>query len=55
MHGAAKAGWNDALQFLWEQGVDFNATDVGGYTPRDLAAIKGHPETIKFIDALLDQ
>jgi ankyrin repeat protein len=52
-HGAAKSGWNEALQFAWDQGVDFNARDVGGYTPRDLAAIKGHPETIKFIDALL--
>ncbi|MES2624734.1 MAG: ankyrin repeat domain-containing protein [Pseudomonadota bacterium] len=52
-HGAAKAGWNDVLQLAFDQGVDFNATDIGGYTPRDLAEIKGHAETVAFIDGLL--
>ncbi len=54
VHGSAKAGWNEALQFAWEQGVDFQARDVGGMTPRDLAVKMGHTETVEFIDALLD-
>ncbi|MGA0936073.1 MAG: ankyrin repeat domain-containing protein [Pseudohongiellaceae bacterium] len=53
-HGSAKAGWNEALQYAWEQGVDFQARDVGGMTPRDLAEMMGHTETVAFIDALLD-
>ncbi len=53
-HGAAKAGWNAALQYAWEQGVDFHARDVGGMTPRDLAEMMGYSETVAFIDALLD-
>ncbi len=53
-HGAAKAGWNNALQYAWERGVDFNARDVGGMTPRDLAELMGYTETVAFIDALLD-
>lgn len=53
-HGSAKAGWNEALQLAWEQGVDFRAKDVGGMTPRDLAEMMGHTETVAFIDALLD-
>jgi len=52
-HGAAKAGWNEVLQLAHAQGVDFNARDVGGYTPRDLAVTKGHVETVAFIDELL--
>jgi ankyrin repeat protein len=52
-HGAAKAGWNAALQLAHDQGVDFTARDVGGYTPRDLALAKGHVETVAFIDELL--
>ena len=52
-HGSAKAGWNEALQFAWDQGVDFTVPDVGGYTPRDLAAMLGHDETVTFIDELL--
>lgn len=52
-HGAAKAGWNEALQYAFDQGVDFRATDVGGLTPRDLALLKGHTETATFIDSLL--
>jgi len=53
-HGSAKAGWNETLQYAWEQGVDFQARDVGGMTPRDLAEMMGHTETVAFIDALLD-
>ena len=52
-HGSAKAGWNDAIEFAYEQGVDLNARDVGGYTPRDLAEMMGHQETVAFIDELL--
>jgi len=52
-HGAAKAGWNEVLQLAHEQGVDFTARDVGGYTPRDLAVTKGDTETVALIDALL--
>lgn len=52
-HGAAKAGWNAVLQLAYDQGVDFNAQDVGGYTPRDLAEAKGHVETVTFIDQLM--
>jgi uncharacterized protein len=52
-HGSAKVGWNEALQFAWDQGVDFTVPDVGGYTPRDLAAMLGHDETVTFIDELL--
>jgi len=52
-HGAAKANWIEPLQFAYEQGVDFSARDVGGYTPRDLAEYMGHQETVDFIDSLL--
>ena len=52
-HGSAKAGWNEALQFAWDQGVDFTIPDVGGYTPRDLAVMLGNDETAAFIDELL--
>ncbi len=52
-HGAAKVGWNEVLQLAYDQGVDFNARDVGGYTPRDLAVAKGRVETVAFIDKLL--
>jgi ankyrin repeat protein len=52
-HGAAKAGWNEVLQLAFDQGVDLNAKDVGGHTPRDLAVLKGHVETMAFIDKLL--
>ena len=52
-HGSAKAGWNAALQFAFDQGVDLNARDVGGYTPRELALTMGHLETVEFIDVLL--
>lgn len=54
-HGAANTGWNDVLQLAYDLGVDFNAKDVGGYTPRDLAVTKGHVETVAFIDALLNK
>ena len=54
-HGSAKAGWNEALQFAWEQGVDFSVRDVGGYTPRDLARDMGHMDTVAFIDSLTGQ
>jgi ankyrin repeat protein len=52
-HGAAKAGWNEVLQLAHDQGVDLAATDVGGHTPRDLAELKGHTETVAFLDELL--
>jgi ankyrin repeat protein len=51
-HGAAKAGWNEVLQLAYDKGVDFNAKDVGGYTPRDLAVARGRVETVAFIDKL---
>jgi len=52
-HGAAEAGWNAVLQFAHDQGVDLNARDVGGHTPRDLALARNHPETVEYIDNLL--
>ncbi|HTR00404.1 MAG TPA: ankyrin repeat domain-containing protein [Candidatus Acidoferrum sp.] len=52
-HGAAKAGWNQVLQLAWDNGVDFTTKDVGGLTPRDLAAMKGHADTVALIDKLL--
>jgi ankyrin repeat protein len=52
-HGSAKAGWNAALELAYDQGVDFSARDVGGYTPRDLALNMGHIETVELIDQLL--
>lgn len=52
-HGAALAGWHEVLQLAHEQGVDFNATDVGGYTPRELAAARDDRATVEFIDALV--
>jgi ankyrin repeat protein len=54
-HGAAKAGWNEVLQLAYDLGVDINATDVGGHTPRDLAELKGHAGTTAFIDELLNK
>ena len=52
-HGAAKTGWNEVLKLAYEQGVDLTAKDVGGHTPRDLAELKGHTDTIALIDELL--
>jgi ankyrin repeat protein len=52
-HGAAKAGWNEVLQLAWDHGVDFEAKDVGGLTPRDLALMKGRTDTVELIDKLL--
>lgn len=52
-HGAAKAGWNEAVQLAFDEGVDINAPDVGGLTPKDLALMKGHVETAALIDQLL--
>ncbi len=54
-HGAAKAGWNEVLQMAYDQGVDLAATDVGGHSPRDLAELKGHVETVAFLDELLSK
>lgn len=53
VHGAALAGWHEVLQLAHEQGVDFSATDVGGYTARDLAEARGNTATVAFIDALV--
>ncbi len=52
-HGAAKAGWHEVLQMAHDLGVDLNAKDVGGHTPRDLALLKDHHDTVAFIDQLL--
>jgi ankyrin repeat protein len=52
-HGAAQVGWHEVLQLAHEQGVDFMATDIGGYTPRDLAEARGEAATVAFIDELL--
>jgi len=52
-HGAAKAGWHEALRFAFDQGVDFTVRDVGGYTPKDLAEMAGKTDTAKFIDQLV--
>jgi uncharacterized protein len=52
-HGAAKAGWNEVVQLAFDQGVDLNAKDVGGHTPKDLALLKGRTETVALIDQLL--
>ncbi len=54
-HGAAKAGWNEPLQLAFDLGVEFNARDVGGLTPRDLAVKMDHHETVAFIDELLSK
>ncbi len=54
-HGAGKAGWNEVLQLAHDLGVDLDAPDVGGHTPRDLAMLKGHTETVAFIDELLSK
>lgn len=54
-HGAAAAGWNEAILLAHNLGVDLNLQDVGGFTPRDLALAKGHPETAAFIDELQDK
>ena len=54
-HGAAKAGWNEVLQLVHDLGVDLNTPDVGGHTPRDLAELKGHTETVAFLDQLLSK
>lgn len=54
-HGAAKAGWNEALRFAFELGVNLRARDVGGLTPRDLALMRDHHETVALIDELLGE
>lgn len=51
-HGAALAGWHEVLQLAHARGVDFSATDVGGYTARDLAEARGKAATVAFIDGL---
>jgi len=51
-HGAAEAGWNAVLEFALAHGVDLNARDVGGHTPRELAQARGQLETVAFLDNL---
>jgi ankyrin repeat protein len=41
------------VQLAFDEGVDINAPDVGGLTPKDLALMKGHAETAALIDQLL--
>lgn len=54
-HGAALAGWHEVLQLAHAHGVDFDATDVGGYTARELAQARGLAGTVAFIDSLVAQ
>jgi ankyrin repeat protein len=37
LHGAAAWGWNEAVQYLAEQGADITAADNNGMTPLDFA------------------
>ena len=37
LHGAARWGWNDVIQFLVAHGADVNATDSNGMNPADAA------------------
>ena len=53
VHGAAFEGWSETIRFLHEQGLDIAAASIDGATPRDLALLEGHQETVDLIDALL--
>jgi len=54
-HGAAREGWSEVIQYLHDAGADIDAktTSPDQSTPRDLAAAKGHDETVALIDKLL--
>jgi uncharacterized protein len=56
-HGAAFQGWNEVIEFLYEQGlpIDAKQTSKDGATPRDVALTEEHSETAALIDRLLGQ
>jgi ankyrin repeat protein len=46
IHGAARNGWNDVVQFLFEHGAELNVAGRDGLTPMDLAAGRYEPEIL---------
>jgi uncharacterized protein len=46
VHGAARNGWNEVLQFLFDQGAEFNVVGRDGRSPMDLAAGRYPPEIL---------
>jgi uncharacterized protein len=46
VHGAARNGWNDVLQFLFDHGAELNVVGRDGRTPMDLAAGRYQPEIL---------
>lgn len=51
-HGAAEMGWSEVVQFLHGQGLDINAANDAGMTPRDVAIRRAHQETAALIEEL---
>jgi len=54
-HGAAFEGWSEVIQYLYDSGVNINASSDEGATPRDLAVIQEHEETIALLDKLISE
>jgi len=54
-HGAAFQGWNEVIEYLYEQGAPLDAkqTSQDGATPREVALAEENPETAALIERLL--
>lgn len=46
IHGAARNGWNDVVQFLFDAGSELDVAGRDGLTPMDLAAGRYEPEIL---------
>lgn len=46
MHGAARNGWNDVVQWLFDHGSELNVIGRDGKSPMDLAAGRYDPEIL---------
>ncbi|MBN1240554.1 MAG: ankyrin repeat domain-containing protein, partial [Gammaproteobacteria bacterium] len=46
IHGAARNGWNDVVQFLFDHGAELKVAGRDGLTPMDLAAGRYEPEIL---------
>jgi ankyrin repeat protein len=54
-HGAAGEGWFEVIELLGELGIDIDAANAKGETPRDLAAAAQHRQTVALLDELLNR
>jgi ankyrin repeat protein len=49
LHQAARAGSIERVQSLVTKGADINVRDIGGLTPLDEAARRGHKDIIELL------